>query len=88
VVVQLLNRLVDLYEILYGRDGIQDDLDSILFNPIPSTISKWRTFKLLKWMHPLNKLADMDGILYCGNGIKGDLDHSKMALCLSPIINF
>jgi hypothetical protein len=46
-VVQLLNRLVDLDEILYG-DDIEYDLDSMLFNPVASTISKWRTFKLLR----------------------------------------
>jgi hypothetical protein len=33
-VVQLLKRLVDLDEILYGDDGIEDDLDSILFNSV------------------------------------------------------
>jgi hypothetical protein len=59
-VVQLLNRLVDLYEILYGDDDIEDDLDSILFNPVASTISKWLTFKLLRRLHPLNQLVDLD----------------------------
>jgi hypothetical protein len=29
---------VDLDEILYGDDDIEDDLDSILFNPVASTI--------------------------------------------------
>jgi hypothetical protein len=50
-VVQLLNRLVDLDEILYGDDEIEDDLDSVLFNPVTSTISKWRTSKLLRRVH-------------------------------------
>jgi hypothetical protein len=45
---QLLNRLVDLGEILYGGDGIEDDLDSILLNPVASTVPKRRTFKLLR----------------------------------------
>jgi hypothetical protein len=40
-VVQLLNRLVDLDEILCGYDGTEDDLDSMLFNAVASTISKW-----------------------------------------------
>jgi hypothetical protein len=31
---------VDLDEILYGRDDIEDDLDSILLNTVASTISK------------------------------------------------
>jgi hypothetical protein len=62
-----------LDEILYADDDIEDDLDSILFNPIASTISKWQTFKLLKRVHLLKRLVDLDEILYCGNGIKGDL---------------
>jgi hypothetical protein len=37
---------VDLDEILFGGDDIEDDLDSILLNTVASTISKWRTFKL------------------------------------------
>jgi hypothetical protein len=82
-VVQLLNRLVDLDEILYGDDDTEDDLDCMMFNPVASTISKWRTFKLLKRVHLLNRLVDLDEILYCGNGINGDLDHSKTVVCLS-----
>jgi hypothetical protein len=34
--VQILKRLVDLDEILYGGDAIQDDLYSILVNPVAS----------------------------------------------------
>jgi hypothetical protein len=71
---------------LYG-DDIKDNLDSMLFNSVASSISKWRTFKLLR-VHLLNRLVDLDEILYCGNDIKGDLDHSKMAVCLSPNNNF
>jgi hypothetical protein len=82
-VVQLLNRLVDMDEILYGDDYIKDDLDSILINPVASTISKWRTFKLLRRVHLLKRLVDLEEILYCGNGIKGDIDHFKMAVGLS-----
>jgi hypothetical protein len=82
-VVQLLNRLVDLDEILYGDDDIEDDLDSMLLNPVASTISKWRTFKCLRRMNLLNRFVDLDEMLYCGNGIKGDFDHSKTAVCVS-----
>jgi hypothetical protein len=39
---------VDFDEILYGCDDIEDDLDSIPFNDVASTIPKWGTFKLLK----------------------------------------
>jgi hypothetical protein len=38
-VVQLSYRLVDLDEILYG-DDIEDDLDSMFFNPIAATFLK------------------------------------------------
>jgi hypothetical protein len=65
-----LNRLVDLDEILYGGDDIEDDLDLMLLNPVASTISKWRTFKLLRCVLLLNRLVDLDEIL-CGiNGIE------------------
>jgi hypothetical protein len=40
---------VDLDEILYGSDDIEDDLDSILFNTVASIISKCRKFKFLRW---------------------------------------
>jgi hypothetical protein len=40
---------VDLDEILYGGGDTEDDLDSILLNPIASTISKWRTFEFQRW---------------------------------------
>jgi hypothetical protein len=46
---------VDLDEILYGGDNIEDDLDSILFNAIASTVPKWQTFKLLRWVQLLNE---------------------------------
>jgi hypothetical protein len=76
---------MDLNEIMYGDDDIDDDLDSMLFNRVASTISKWRTFKLRR-VHLLNRVVDLDETLYCGNGIKGHLDHSKMAICLPLII--
>jgi hypothetical protein len=42
----LLNRLVDLNEIFYGEDDTEGDLDSILLNPVASTIPKWRTSEM------------------------------------------
>jgi hypothetical protein len=45
---------VDLDEILYGGDDIEDDLDSILLNAVASTIPKWKKFKLLRWVQLLN----------------------------------
>jgi hypothetical protein len=37
---QLLNWLVDLNENLYGGDGIEDDLNSVLLTPVASNQSK------------------------------------------------
>jgi hypothetical protein len=61
---------VNLDEILYRGDDIEDDLDSILLNPVASTISKWRTFKLLRRAQLFNRLVDLDEILYGGDGIE------------------
>jgi hypothetical protein len=60
---------VDLDKILYDSDDTEDDLDSILFNGVASTIPKWRTFKLLRWVQLLKPLVDLDKILYGGDGI-------------------
>jgi hypothetical protein len=38
---------MDVDEVLYGDDDIEDDLDSVLLNPLALTTPKWRTFKLL-----------------------------------------
>jgi hypothetical protein len=59
-----LNQLVDFYEIQYGGHAIEGDLDAVLFNAVPSTIPKWRTFKLLKWMQNLHQSTWDRGILY------------------------
>jgi hypothetical protein len=61
---QLLNRLVDLDEILYGRDGIEYYLDYILFNPTASSVPIWRNFKLLRWVLLMRRLSNLDEILY------------------------
>jgi hypothetical protein len=61
---------VDLDEILYGGDDTEDDLYSITLNSVPSTIPKWRTFKLLRWVILLNRLVDLDEILYGGDDIE------------------
>jgi hypothetical protein len=50
-----LNQVVDLYEIQLGGHAIEGDLDAVLFNPVPSTITKWRTFELLRWMQNLHQ---------------------------------
>jgi hypothetical protein len=65
---------VDLDEILYGGDGNEDDRDYILLNSVASTVSKWQTFKVLRWAQLLNRLVDLDefymevmtlNIVYC-----------------------
>jgi hypothetical protein len=53
---------VDLDEILCGGDDIEDDLDSILLNPVASAISKLKTYKLLRWVLLLNRMVDLDEI--------------------------
>jgi hypothetical protein len=65
---------VDLDEILYGSDGIEYYLDYVLFNPVTSTIPKWQTFKLLRWVLLLKQLVDLDEILYEDADIEDDLD--------------
>jgi hypothetical protein len=55
---------VDLDEIMYGGYDIEDDLGSVVFNLVASTISKCRTFKLLRSAQLLNRLVDLDEILY------------------------
>jgi hypothetical protein len=64
---------VDLDEILYGSDGIEYYFYYILFNPVASTIPKWRTFKLLRWVLVLNLMVNFDEILY-DDDIEDDLD--------------
>jgi hypothetical protein len=74
---------VDLDGILYGGDDIEDEFDSILFNPVASIISKWRTFKLLMWAQVLNRLVDLDVILYEDDEIEGDLD----TILINPVVS-
>jgi hypothetical protein len=50
-----LNQLVDLDELLYEGDDIEDDFDSTLINTVASTVQKWRM-----WVQLLNRLADLD----------------------------
>jgi hypothetical protein len=80
-----LNRLVDLDEILYRGDDIEDDPDSILLNAVPTTILKWLTFKLLRWVQLLNQLKDR---LYGGDGIEYCLLYArvgKVGILIIPI---
>jgi len=78
---------MDLDEILYGVDEIEYCLNNILFNPIPSTIQKWWTFKLLRWVLLSNRLGDLDEILYEINNIEGDLDSILLNPYIQPFQN-
>jgi hypothetical protein len=53
----LLKQFVDSHENQQGGHAIECDPDAIIFNPIASTILKWRTFKLLRWMQNLHQSA-------------------------------
>jgi hypothetical protein len=48
----------------YGGHATEGDLDAILFNPVASTIPKWRMFKLLRWMQNVHQSMWDHGILY------------------------
>jgi hypothetical protein len=76
---------VDLDEILYGDDHIEGDLGSILLNPVASTIPKWLTFKLLRWVQHLTSLVDLDEILYGGDDAEDDSDSILLNLVASTI---
>jgi hypothetical protein len=52
------------YEIQWGGHAMEGDLDAVLFNPVPSTIPKYRTFKLPRWMQNLHQSAWDHEILY------------------------
>jgi hypothetical protein len=75
---------MDLDEILYGGDDVEGDLESILFSSIASTISKWRTFKFLRWAQLLNRMVDLDEILYGGDDIEDDLGY----ILFNPVASF
>jgi hypothetical protein len=42
------------YEIQSAGDATEGDLDAVLINLVTSTIPKWRTFKILRWMQNLH----------------------------------
>jgi hypothetical protein len=64
--------LVDFYENQLGGHAIEDDLDAVLSNPVPSTIPKWRTFKLLRWMQNLHQSTWDDEILHTDRSSKDE----------------
>jgi hypothetical protein len=60
---------------LHGGDDIEGDLDSILLNPVASTISKWRTFRFLMWAQLSSRLMELDDILYGSDDIEYYIDY-------------
>jgi hypothetical protein len=60
---------VELDEILYGGEDVEDDIDYILLNIVASNIPKWWTFNL-RWAQLLNRLMDLNEISYGGDGIE------------------
>jgi hypothetical protein len=67
-----LNQLVDFYEIQQGGHAIEGNLETVLYNPVSSTIPKWRTFKLLWWMQNLHQSTWGHGILYTDRSSKDE----------------
>jgi hypothetical protein len=64
--------LVDLYKIQEEGHAIEDNLDAVLSNPIPSAIPKWRTFKLLRWMQNFHQSTWEHEILYTDRYLKDE----------------
>jgi hypothetical protein len=64
--------LVDFYEIQKKGHAIEDDLGSVLYNPVSSSIPKWRKFKLLRWMQNLHHSTWDHEILYTDRSSKDE----------------
>jgi hypothetical protein len=64
----------------FGMGVMALNITSTIFNSVASTIPKWRTFQLLRWVLLFNRLLDLDDILY-GDDIEGDLD----SILLNPV---
>jgi hypothetical protein len=60
------------YEIQLGGHAIEGGLDAVLFNPVPLTIPKWRTFKLLRLMQNLHQSTWDHEILYIDRSSKDE----------------
>jgi hypothetical protein len=59
-----LNGLVDFHDVWYGGNVIHVDLDTIIFNPISSTILKWLWFKVISWGCDFQPCTQWFGIVY------------------------
>jgi hypothetical protein len=63
---QILNQLVDIYEIQKSGYAIDDDLKAIIFNPVATAIQKWGPFKLLRWLQNFHQSTWNHEALYAG----------------------
>jgi hypothetical protein len=59
-----LSQQVDSYETQQEGRVIKGDLDPILFNSVASTITIWRTLRLLRWMQNFHESTWENEILY------------------------
>jgi hypothetical protein len=51
--------LVDFHEIWYGGNAIQGELNTVIFNPVFSTILKWLRFEVVSWRHDFQPCTAM-----------------------------
>jgi hypothetical protein len=52
-----LNQWVDFLEDYIGGHAIEGDLVSMVFDLLASSVIKWQTFKLLRWVQNLHQSA-------------------------------
>jgi hypothetical protein len=69
-------------------DGIENYFNHILFNPVASTIPKWRTFKLLRCVLLLNRFVDLYKILFGSDDVEDDIDSILLSLVASTILKW
>jgi hypothetical protein len=81
--------MVDFHEIRQANHAIEGDLNTAIFSPIASTIPKWWTLKLLRWMQNLNQSKWEHDILYADKSSKDEQlllrllkDHHFRCYCL------
>jgi hypothetical protein len=76
---------VDLNDILYEDDDIEDDLDSIAINPVASTIPNDGRKKFLWRVQLWNSLVDFNEIVYGGDDVERDINSILLNL-VAPTI--
>jgi hypothetical protein len=69
---QLLNQLIDFYDIRQGGHFIECDPEAVIPSPVATTIQKWRTIKLLRWIQNLHQSAWDNEMLHVGRSSEGE----------------